>query len=493
MVQRISGFASGMDIDDMVKKIMQAQRAPLDKLKQKQQTVQWQRENFRDVNLKIVEFRNKVYDNTLTKSFNGQKTIVSGDTTAVTAKGVSDSVSGTITIKVNELATAASIKSSSPLAPYPSSTKLSDISSSIGSSIEINNSVIDIDLEKDTIGSVINKINQNADAKVTAFYDETSGQFSLVSKTTGKINGDGEIAIAGNLLQNVFKLDSYTAGTDAQLEINGLSTTRSTNNFSINGVDITLNARSSASPSIITTSTDTNSIVDKLKSFINDYNDLISSLNEKVKEKRYRDYLPLTDDQRAAMKEDEIKNWEEKAKSGMLYNDSILKDAVAKLRMNLTEPVNVNGSSTILDSIGITTGQWFEGGKLVLKDEAKLREAIEKDPDKVIGLFTSRGTGTDAPKSEVGIFNRIYKDLKTTLDSFTERAGTSFVATSKDATLKDQSTLGRQLIKLNQDIKDKTRYFDDMETRYYKQFTAMEKAMNKFQSQSSSLFSSMGG
>ncbi|WP_028551011.1 flagellar filament capping protein FliD [Paenibacillus sp. UNC451MF] len=481
MVQRISGFASGMDIDQLVSNIMTAKRVPLDKLKQKQQTLQWQRENFRDINLKLVEYRKKAFDNSLSGSFQTQKSTVTGDTSAVTAKAGSQATSGTISIEVTELAKTASVSSATPLLdssatpkPYSAATKLTDAGIT-GTKITINGSDIAIEADE-TISSLVTKINQNKGANASAYYDEVTGKFSITSKTAGKINGDGKIAISGdgNFISK-FNLTNVTLGDDAQLKINGIATTRPTNSFNINGVDITINAKTTA-PSIVSTAVDTDQVLDKIKSFITDYNDMLSTLNTKVKEKHDRNFVPLTDDQKKAMKDDEVEKWEEKAKTGLLYNDSILNDAISKLRSNISSVVTVNGEKAILDQIGITTGQWFEGGKLVLKDEAKLREAIEKEPDKVAALFTSKNKG-------------MYDDLKKTLDSLTERAGTSFVATSKDAVLKEESTIGRQLKRLSNDILNQARLLNDMETRYYKQFTAMETAMNKFQSQSSSLSS----
>ncbi|GAA4873823.1 flagellar hook-associated protein 2 [Paenibacillus vulneris] len=481
MVQRISGFASGMDIDQIVSNIMTAKRVPLDKLKQKQQTLQWQRENFRDINLKLVEFRKKTFDNSLAGSFQAQKSTVTGDTNAVTAKASSQATSGSVSIEVTELAKTASVSSTTALVdgsnkPFTASTTLTAAGIS-GTKITINGSEIKFDTDE-TIGSLVTKINQNKAANASAYYDEVTGKLSITSKVSGKINGDGKIALGGDgNFSAKFDLTNVTVGDDAKLKINGIETTRPTNSFNVNGIDITLNAKTT-SPSVITTSVDTDQVIEKIKSFISDYNDLLSTLNTKVKEKHDRNFTPLTDDQKKAMKDDEVEKWEEKAKTGLLYNDSILNDAISKLRSNISSVVMVNGEKAILDQIGITTGQWFEGGKLILKDESKLREAIEKEPDKVAALITSKNKG-------------MYDDLKKTLDSLTERAGTSFVATSKDAVLKEESTIGRQLKRLNNDILNQTRLLNDMETRYYKQFTAMETAMNKFQSQSSS-FSSFG-
>ena len=57
---RIAGLASGMDIDSIVKNLMAAERMPLDKLKQKKQILEWQRDDYRALNTKMLSFRERV-------------------------------------------------------------------------------------------------------------------------------------------------------------------------------------------------------------------------------------------------------------------------------------------------------------------------------------------------------------------------------------------------------------------------------------------------
>src|SRR5690606_39000526 len=125
---------------------------------------------------------------------------------------------------------------------------------------------------------------------------------------------------------------------------------------------------------------DIDATVDKIKNFVDKYNELIDELNNKLTEKSYRDFPPLTDDQKSEMSEKDIELWEEKAKSGLLRNDSIIQGIVYSMRNALID--NVAGVDIRLSDIGITTGKWYEHGKLYL-DEAKLRQAISEAPDKV--------------------------------------------------------------------------------------------------------------
>lgn len=503
---RISGFASGMDIDAMVKELMQAHRKPLDKLNQQKQTIEWQREKYREINSKLVDFRNnKLFNLNMNSTLGALKSTVSGNTAAVSAKAVSGSMAGSLEIRVGSLATAARISGGSMDADVTAETVIGDKAGKL----IVNDVEIEISSE-DTIQSVVNKINSNKDAKVTAFFDSQTGRMSLVSKETGAINDDGKIKLSddNNKLVDFFKLNAGSsdsvAGTDASVTINGIETTRSSNTFMVNGVEITLHAPTpdGAQSSIVTTSMDTDKVVDTIKSFIDDYNSLLKLLNDTVEEKKYRDFQPLTSDQKKELKEDDIKRWEEKAKSGLLRNDTILKKMITDLRLDIMSPVTIgkdaegNDIKMILDDIGITTGRWEDKGKLVLKDEAKLREMLEKNPEDVIALFTSKGTPDaegNTPKNTQGIFQKMYDDVKVTLDSLFDKAGTSRFSNTLDDPLNEESIIGKELKNLDKRISDTNRKLLNLENRYYRQFTAMEVAINKFNAQSGFLMNAFGG
>lgn len=194
-------------------------------------------------------------------------------------------------------------------------------------------------------------------------------------------------------------------------------------------------------------------------------------MNTKVDEEKYRDYPPLTDEQRSAMKETEITAWEAKAKSGLLKNDDILKDTITAMRSV------INNSIGQLSSLGITTGQYYEGGKLYL-DEDKLKKALQSNPQQLSNVFQ----GSD------GIVNKLSTTMTNTLQKFSDRAGTNRFSGDLSAAFKDESVMGKQMKEYTSRISDLMKRLDDQETRYYQQFSAMETAMNQLQSQSSSLF-----
>ncbi len=502
MVMRIGGLASGMDIDSLVSELMKAHKMPVDKLQQKSQVFLWQRDAYKEVNTKLTDYRsNKVFDLRLEREWNATSAVVSGNTTAVTAKAGTSVASGTLVIETSALAEAASNYGTAAFGTAgfdPSKTLKSESDAghlTAGSlagtyTIRINGTSVAIDPNTDSMNSVISKINR--DTNVSAFYDSSTRKISFVSKETGSVNGsaDGlEIQFEdrkGNFLSKFATVVTGGANeksaVDAQVKINGLETTRKSNSFTINGIDIKLNTTNVGTPSTISTTSDTASVVDKIKTFVKDYNEMLASLQDRVGETKYRDYLPLSEAQKSAMGEKEIENWETRAKSGLLRNDSILSSAINTMRSIISSQVDT-GSDVYktLSSIGIQTGSYNEKGKIYL-DEDKLSKAMEADPDAVIAMFTSIGTNG---KNE-GIAEKIYDGLDNTLSAIKSKAG-------QFNSFNDNSFISNQIKTLDTEITRQNNRMLDLESAYYRRFNAMEQAINRFNSQSASLAQSFGG
>ena len=337
----------------------------------------------------------------------------------------------------------------------------------------------------DSLNTVMDKVN-SSNVGVSMVYDSFKDQVSLSRTETGKFNKLGQdIQIEGDFLTKALNFTgaagTVTAGTNAVFSINGLATERNSNNFTVNGVSFTLKNTFGEPAVTVSVNNDSNKVFENVKDFITKYNDLIDKIQKKTSEERYRDYTPLTDTQREQLSDKQQEQWEEKAKSGMLRNDSILKSVLTQMRSNFYTTVQNSEVSTLynqLSRIGITTtANYLDGGKLQI-DDAKLKAAIEADPQSVEKLFNANGT-TDAQK---GIVQRLYDTVTNTMDQLKERAGNSFSTNT-------QFTLGKQLNSLATSISSFEDRLTSIEDRYYKQFTAMEKAMSQANSQSASLAS----
>jgi flagellar hook-associated protein 2 len=520
MVNRITGLSGAMDVDGTVQKLMDAERVPLDKMNQKKQVMDWQIQQYRDMNSLMENFRQSTLFGVGMQSSFLAKMAVSSNDNVVSVKANGSNVNPLNTIdSITSLATSAKWISNAAIADNSGkaidpTAKLNTINFANGSTnagpLNLNFNVtnpdgttsnvpISVDPSKDSLNDVLNRINSSA-LGVSAFYDTATQKVVLTNKNTGA--GSSIVAndpATANFMTAIgiqsdasLKLTQTNAGTDAVFSINGLATSRKTNTFTINNATYTLK-QTTTTPVNISISTDTDSIFNTIKSFVDNYNNVIDKVNGKMTESRYRDYPPLTDAQKSAMKDADITNWNTKAQSGLIRNDNVLTSSLTNMRSALFTPVTTGSNIKLLSDIGITTSSnYLDNGKLIIKDEAKLRQAIQDDPNGVANLFTSTGTPTNptdpnsAPNDQKGLAVRLNKILLDTTKNVALKAGSS------TSTTLTSFTLGRNENDLNQQIAKFQDHLTDVENRYYAQFNAMDQAISKANSQMSMFMSKFG-
>ncbi|MCV2516672.1 flagellar hook-associated protein 2 [Bacillus subtilis] len=492
MVTRITGLASGMDIDDIVSKLMQTERAPLDKLKQKKQTLEWQRDSYREVNTKIKELQDYMSKNTLTYPSTYQsKTVTSSNESVLTATGSASAPNSSSTVEVASLATAATYKANN----YTGYTQGDyNLAFNVVAPGETTAKTVNISVTSaDTIDNVISKLN-SSDLGVSAFKDkiwngtEYVETIAFSSKATG---AGGSIQAADSATADFMsgqlgfsldadnKLTAYKEGTNAKVTINGFEMEKLTNNFTVNGVTYSIkNTTAATGPVTTSVSTDVDGIYNQIKEFVDKYNEMVDSLNEKLKEEKYRDYTPLTSEQKEAMSDKEVELWEEKAKSGLLRNDSSISTGTNQMRTDFYTQVNADGKTYQLTEFGITTSSAYQMRGHLEINEDKLKAKIQEDPQSVAALFTS-GTNSSA-YSDKGIMKRIGDTLKSTVKSIEAKAGNSTMGTN-------DYSIGKNLNTISTDITKMQDRLTTIENRYYKKFSAMDSAIQKMNEQASYL------
>ncbi|MGG3138629.1 flagellar hook-associated protein 2 [Bacillus subtilis] len=492
MVTRITGLASGMDIDDIVSKLMQTERAPLDKLKQKKQTLEWQRDSYREVNTKIKELQDYMFKNTLTYPSTYQsKTVTSSNESVLTATGSASAPNSSSTVEVASLATAATYKANN----YTGYTQGDyNLAFNVVAPGETTAKTVNISVTSaDTIDNVISKLN-SSDLGVSAFKDkiwngtEYVETIAFSSKATG---AGGSIQAADSATADFMsgqlgfsldadnKLTAYKEGTNAKVTINGFEMEKLTNNFTVNGVTYSIkNTTAATGPVTTSVSTDVDGIYNQIKEFVDKYNEMVDSLNEKLKEEKYRDYTPLTSEQKEAMSDKEVELWEEKAKSGLLRNDSSISTGTNQMRTDFYTQVNADGKTYQLTEFGITTSSAYQMRGHLEINEDKLKAKIQEDPQSVAALFTS-GTNSSA-YSDKGIMKRIGDTLKSTVKSIEAKAGNSTMGTN-------DYSIGKNLNTISTDITKMQDRLTTIENRYYSKFSAMDSAIQKMNEQASYL------
>lgn len=374
--------------------------------------------------------------------------------------------------------------------------KLSDIAGQFNSTLSYGtfsvNGVTFTYGADDTLASVMNQVNASS-AGVRMSYDSVTDQFSIVSKTTGASSVVDIRDGTGNLASALGFGTSNTAnGTDAEVVIDGTTSHRSSNSFTVDDITYNLVSADPSKTVTVNSTQDTDSIFNAIKGFVDAYNATMTLVKTRVNETVDKNYPPLTDDQRKAMSDTDIQLWEAKAKVGILHSDSILNSIASSLRQVTSATVSTLPTDfNALYKIGITSTPYSSSGYDVTTasnlqiDETKLRAAIQKDPDSVIKLFSSQPSDSSAAKT--GIAQQMYDKVNDAISQLVTKAGG--LSTAQDAVT---STLGKQLHDLENDIDDFQDKLNTKEDNYYKQFAAMEDAVGKGNSTISWLQSTFG-
>ena len=363
-------------------------------------------------------------------------------------------------------------------------------------SIIINGKSID-GINKDmSISEVLKKINKESDLDIT--YSNTTDKFVIVSKDTGKAS---KIEITGALADKLF---GGSIGTD--IEITGEDTvmnvtihgqdidiTRSTANFSIDGINIELSKNAILAPEEDPITFDvinnTDEVIERVKQFIDDYNEIIDLLGTKTKEKPRRDYPPLTPEQQDEMKEKEIENWLKEAKKGVLFGDKNITSLLNKMRASMSGMTSV--SDLALSNIGISAASMDTSGKLVFNEE-KFREKLIEAPDQIASLFTGIADETDE-YAKSGIANQILDILRENIGAMGTSGKLIEEAGLDTGRSSDQNNISLKIKDYDEKMKELKKSLERERQRYWNQFSALEQSLNKLNAQSSWLMDMMGG
>lgn len=351
---------------------------------------------------------------------------------------------------------------------------------------------------ENTIADVISAVNKS-DAGVKLSYSSISDSFSMEATESGSKYGINVTETSGDFLSKIFgsdkfengalKSDAVTAGTDAIVSINGNEFSRTSNNFTIEGVTLQLTevsqAKYDAAGNVIgyeetnvTTERNTDAIFDTIKSFVEDYNKLIEKLNGYVTaDPTYRKYAPLTDAQRDEMTESQIEKWEEKSKQGLLYGDSTIRGFLQDMRSALY--TRSNTSAIALYNIGIETSSNKEDrGKLVIDEEA-LKKALSENIEEVEKLFVGEN---GLSEKLTNIMDKTAKVSAGSPGELVRLAGAKELKATQT-----NSTLAAELKRIDDRISLLNTRYNKEKDRYWKQFNAMETIISNYSAQSAYL------
>lgn len=535
MAIRMTGMVSGLDTDSIVKELVSAYSTKKEKYKKEQTKLGWKQEIWKDLNKEVNTFYKSVGNLRFEGGYSTKKT-TSSDTAKATVSAGSNAVTGTQKLHVLSTAqsgylTGGKITASDSSAKVTSSTKLSELGFTedetalkfIAKDKDGKDISADIKLSKDS--TISDAVKALRDVGLNASFDENNGRIFLSSSATGastdfSLKSDGSDA-SKNLL-NTLALNTDASevteaskratkidGSDAAIVLNGVVYTSSSNNFSINGLSISVNAvtdsvdlsKAKTNGSLdadkisdmlvntplndseaisITTSTDTQGIYDKIKDFITGYNNIINKMTKLYNADSAGNYEPLTDDEKSEMSDSEIEKWETKIKDSLLRRDSTLSTVMSAMTTAMSGGATVNGKTYFLSNFGISTLGYMnaaeneqnayhidgdEDDENTSGNTDKLMTALNSDPDTVMDFMKQMATN---------LYNAIDKQM------------TSTTLRSKYSIYNDKE-MTTQYKNYTTTIKEWETKISDKEDYYYKKFSSMESALSKLNSQTSSL------
>ena len=400
-----------------------------------------------------------------------------------------------------------------------------------------------INLTKDsTVQDVVNALKENG---LNASFDENNGRLFVSSKDTGKAadftisasttkkipktDDDGNVVKDkdGNVVMEEIKMsDDESAsskkllgllgldtvnntydnqavkidGRNAVISLNGVKYTNTTNDFAINGLNVSvtgvtdnvtdpenvdLSTLDDSTAITITTTTDSQGIYDKVKDFLTEYNNIINEITKLYNADSAGSYEPLTDDEKDKMSDTEIEKWETKIKDSLLRRDTSLGTIMNSMMTAMSSPITIDGKDYSLSSFGIQTLGYLNAAKNEQNayhidgdeddentsgNKDKLMDAITKNPDTVIDFM-----------------KQLSKNLYTAMDD--QMKSSSLRSRYK---IYNDKELDKEYSNLTKTIKQWESKVSDKEDYYYKKFSNMETALSKLQSQTSSLSSMLG-
>lgn len=502
---RIPGLATGMDTDAMIKNMLAGEQQKIDKAKQKQQIVKWQQEIYKEVTKDIKSFQDKYFTqaspNSITSS-NAWKTlnVASSNENVITASASGSASKADYTFNVKKLAQAAKLSSGEATngtkiqkdsslkdlglsGEQTFSIKYGDGDKEVSKEITIRteplyetdsegNFVLDKDGNKivkepaDTVDSIIKKINNSTDGKVKASYSEMTGSFIIESTQTGENSKLQIVDSNGNESGALDFLGTARSekGSNSEIEVKSKdgsftkTLNEESNSFSIDGITYNVHTTGTCD---ITSKEDLQPVVDNMKKFVEDYNKIMDKVYSLVTQKSNKSYPPLTESQKKDMSEEEIKKWEEKAKEGILRNDSEMRRFMDKMQSTI-----FGDNTTFLNECGLTSNEdYSKKGQLYLNED-KFKKALQNNSQKIYYEFA---VSNDGILEKMNDTMKVYAGNSTSI--FANKAGV-------------EGNFYSEQIKRQEDaIKLLQRKMDDRESQLYKQFGQLEASMNKLNSQ----------
>ncbi len=504
---RITGMNSGLDTESIITALTQTKQDRVNTAKGDQKKLTWKQDKWKSLNQKVVNFYNGALSSMRFSSSYTKKTTSASNSNAVSVVTGSNAMSTDQTLSIKSLAKAAYLTGNQVTYQDGEETKKATLDTKMSQLGITEETSLEIKIGKtadsatksmsvtigpdDKIEDVLANLKTKAaeaGVEMDFNYDETNNRFFASSKQQGE---DYNFYVTSSDAATKLGLDStkYIAGSSAEIELNGETYTSNSNTFEVNGLTIT--AKEVASNITLSTKQDTSGIYDNIKNLIKEYNALMKEISTAYNADKAKKYKMLTDDEKEAMSDKEVEEWEDKIKAGLLSGDETLGSIRTGLRGIVGSSFEVTmkdgtTSKLSLASFGIATGSYFT----TKEDE---RDVLHIDGDK--DDSTSSGN-TDLlsamissdPEAVSSFFTQLSKEMYSKLSGMMK--GSEF---SSAYTIYEDKLMASQYSSYNTKISDAQKALEAAQDKLYKKFSLMESALTKTNSASSSLSGFFGG
>ncbi len=507
---RMSGLISGMDTDSVIEALVSTKKQKVTDAKNDQKKLEWKQNIWTGINTNIKGlFQSHLSVMRFSSSYSKMTTAVSNSSVASVITGDS-AVNATQKLRVEKLAKSAyltgkDLNGDSKEKAFNATTTLSELGFK-GGSDTINLTIGGKAQEslavtgETTISDVLSHLKK---AGLNASFDEDTQRFFVSSKSTGSsqdftLSDGGSGALAALGLQVATKdqkkaegfdqtqYASKVDGSDAVIYLNDAKFTGDTNTFKINGLTITALDETGDKEVTLTTTTDTSGIYDMIKDMISQYNKAINDIDKYYNADSVRKYSMLTEDEKEAMSEKEVEEYENKIKSGLLRSDNNLSTLRSLFTSATSAGVEIGGKTYYLSDFGIGTGSYFttpDNEKHALhidgdKDDSTVRDKTDKLSEMI----------ASDPELVTEFFSTLSQNLYSKLDGVSKSVDgyRSYGNFYDDKKMKSDYNDYKTTIK---NLEEKA---NDYEDKLYKQFSSMEAALANLQKKSSALAGLLG-
>ncbi|MBQ8200114.1 MAG: flagellar filament capping protein FliD [Lachnospiraceae bacterium] len=530
---RITGMNSGLDTESIISELVSAQETKKNSLVKAQTKLSWKMDAWKTLNSKVYGlYSSTLSDMRFSSAYTQKKTTVSDSSVASVIAGT-EATDGVQTLKINGLAKSGYL-TGAQLSGVTSGSKLSDLAG-IGEDETVNLKVklgdgTSKDISLSGSSKVSDVVKQLKDAGVNASFDEKNQRFFVSAKETGlaadfaltaqdaegnttdsglkvlsslglltaeadaNVSKDGKVSAQFQAQLDSLGLTLSTdkaeggatriKGQDAEIILNGAKFTSSSNNFNINGLTITA-LKESAEEISLTTTNDYDGIYDTIKKFLKGYNELVNEMDKLYNAASSKGYEPLTSEEKDAMSESEIEDWEKKIKDSLLRRDATVNDLSNTLHDIMTSGFEVKGKTYYLSSFGINTLGYFtsaENEKHAFHiDGDKDDSSTSNNADRLKSMITNE------PEVVMDFFQQLTNQLYTKLtDKMSANESRSIYKAYNDKQMKEEYD------SYAEKIKDQEARVTALEDKWYAKFSAMETALAKLNSKTSAISGMLG-